>query len=266
MEFPMMTNVGSFKYPYWIHVIHTHELAHTYFPNYVGTNEKKYAWIDEGFAAFLTLDFLKLKNLEYYTPTAVMVYEEFAGSEWDCPLLVPSYLKSGESLSTPSYNKSLIAFNILKDLVGSQKFYQIIENFILEWAGKHPISFDLFFFIENQYGEKLDWFWIPWFQNVGYPDLKINSVQNKNGLLNIEIERIGDLPLPINLIFRYGDGTKESFTAKADIWKYGKVKHVLQCKVKEDAPLEMIELNPHYIPDSNRDDNTFSFLTSENDK
>jgi aminopeptidase N len=259
MEFPMMTNVGSFKYPYDIYVINTHELAHTYFPNYVGTNEKKYAWIDEGFAAFLTLDFLKQKKLEYYTQIAVMVYENFAGSEWDCPLLIPSYLKSGESLSIPSYYKSLIAFNILKDLFGDKTFYQYIENFILEWKGKHPTPYDFFFYIENQYGKDLDWFWISWFQGIGYPDLKIKEVDLNDNTLQVQVERIGNLPVPVNLILTYEDGNVQEVSHKVDIWKEGKKIYTLNCDLKKDIPLVSIELNQTYLPDSNRIDNAMEF-------
>jgi hypothetical protein len=256
MEFPMMANIGSFNYPYMIYMINTHELAHSYFPFFVGTNEKKYAWMDEGLAALLTLDFLQQKNLEYYTPTAVMVYEKFAGSEWDIPLLVPSYLKSGESLSTPSYYKSLIAFNILKDLFGRQMFYQFIEKFILDWREKHPTPYDLFYSIQNQYGEDLDWFWIPWFQSTGYPDLKIISVQLNDTSLNIEIKRVGNLPVPIDLFLKYEDGLTDVFSTKVDVWKDDKKNHVVICKLKENVKLKSIELNTNYIPDSNRTGNT----------
>jgi hypothetical protein len=256
MEFPMMANIGSFSYPYMIYMLNTHELAHSYFPFFVGSNEKKYAWMDEGLAALLTLDFLKQKQLEYYSPTAVMVYEKFAGSEWDCPLLIPSYLKNGESLSIPSYYKSLIAFNTLKDLIGSDRFYQILEKFMIVWKGKHPTPYDMFYFVENQFGENLDWFWIPWFQQTGYPDLSISSFQLNNNSLDIEIVRVGILPVPINLFFKYDDGTSESFSVKVDVWKDDKKKHMLRCKMKEDVVLKSIDLNPYYIPDSNRTDNT----------
>ena len=78
MEFPMMANIGSFDSFFMTNLLISHEIAHSYFPMYVGVDEKKYAWMDEGFASLLSDDYLKNKNMDYYTGMASNVYENFA--------------------------------------------------------------------------------------------------------------------------------------------------------------------------------------------
>jgi len=258
MEYPMIANNGSWISPFMTYRINTHETAHTYFPILVGTSEKKYSWIDEGIGDLLSSEYLKNKwNVNYITEIAVQVYENFAGSEWDCPLITPSYLLNGESLSIPSYYKSFLFFEILKDLFGAQKFYKILESFMTTWKGKHPTPYDLMNFIEYESSTELSWFFEPWIFNSGYPDLKIKSVKLTDNFVVIEVERMGTLPVPINLLIKYSDDQIDTFNAKVDVWMQGDRIYEIKHEIDSKKVMQSVKLNPTTIPDSNRRDNTY---------
>ncbi len=258
MEFPMMVNDSS--EPELMGTVHltSHEISHTYFPFYMGINERKYAWMDEGWATMLPCDF-QTANAPGYDPRArnAISFSEFAGNEQDVPPMVLSYELRGPSYRTASYRRPGAAYEFLRQLLGDDLFKKSLHEYMSRWNGKHPIPYDFFFTFNSASGQNLDWYFKPWFFENKYPDLTLSATISGVGV-EINVFNKGGLPVPVKIKFYYEDGTSEFVYEKnADEWKNGNttVKAVLQMKKK----IKKVELGTAQIPDVNLKDNTVEF-------
>ncbi|MCX6169586.1 MAG: M1 family metallopeptidase [Ignavibacteriales bacterium] len=258
MEFPMMVNDSS--EPELQGTVHltSHEISHTYFPFYMGINERKYAWMDEGWATMLPCDF-QTTNAPGYDPRArnAISFSEFAGNEQDVPPMVLSYELRGASYRTASYRRPGAAYEFLRQLLGDDLFKKALHEYMNSWNGKHPIPFDFFFTFNSASGQNLDWYFNPWFFENKYPDLVLSAKVSGDGVI-VNIANKGGLPVPVKLKFYYDDGTSEFvYEKKADVWKNGNasVTTLIQAKKK----VKKVELGTTQIPDVNTKDNTVEF-------
>ncbi len=251
-EYPMMANNGSMKGRFMITMLNAHELAHSYLPFTVGFSGNKYVWINEGLTSLFTLDFLKHRQLDYLSKISTNVYEKFAGTEWDLPLVTPSYLLSGESLSIPAYYKSMLMFEYFKNMIGDEEFYSILELFLIEWKGKHPTPYDLLNFFNFRLNENFMWFWKPWIFEPGVPDLAIDKIIKNDDIVTIRIIKLGSLPVPVHLNINFADGLNKEIKKDVSIWKSGKSEFLINHDLNNDVKIKSIELNTTAIPDVNR--------------
>jgi len=256
MEYPMMANDGSrFSRSSTVNVT-SHEISHTYFPFYVGTNERKYGWMDEGLAQILPLniqDSLAENNNQRFSNVFNYLLE--AGNEMEMPMMTPSNLLDYPTLGTASYFRPAVAFILLRDILGDEVFESTLREFIYRWNGKHPIPYDFFFTFNNVTGEDLDWFWNPWFFERGYPDLSIKDVKTSGNKVEVIIEKIGLLPIPIELRFITDNLTEIVIYKDASIWKNGESQITIEKNV--DQKIELVEIGSSIIPDVNKKNNTF---------
>lgn len=256
MEFPMIINDGSSSTLSGTVYLTSHEAAHSYFPFYMGINEKKYAWMDEGMAVMLPIKFQsRVKNSDPVSTNASS-YAAFSGREMEMPLIIPSILLKGSSYRVASYQRPGIAYYYLQDFLGRDIFREALQEYMRRWNGKHPIPYDFFNSFNDYLDEDLSWYWNPWFFEFGFPDLAIKSYNQKNNSLEIEIEKKGNLPVPIKLtLLKDGESVKEIYNA-ADVWKSGSK----TAKIKLDNPGEFdkIVLGDTQIPDVNKKDNEVS--------
>lgn len=259
MEFPMMVNNGSTPNYSAALGLAAHEIAHTYFPFYMGINEKRFAWMDEGFAVMLPYD-LQERYSEDIGPRTrnARAYENFAGNEEDMPPIVPSYLLKGQSYRVASYARSGIAYDILKDLLGKDKFIKVMKEYVRLWNGKHPLPNDFFFTFNKYAGENLDWFFIPWFFERAVPDIDIDNVKSSKKELSFDIVKVGELPVPVLIKITFEDQSTKEIYETAKVWKDGKTK--LTYRIKIDKKPISIELNSINIPDANRMKNEYYFV------
>jgi aminopeptidase N len=256
MEYPMMVN----DYAAATHVrtvgVTTHEIAHTYFPFYMGINERKYAWMDEGWASALPVDLQnELAPAEDQRIKLDSIYKHFAGSEMDMPVMVPSTLLKGASYGVASYTRPSEAYLFLRDMLGDEFFLKALHEYIYRWNGKHPLPYDFFFTFNEASGQNLDWFWKPWFFESGYPDLKIYSVNQSNNKIVVTIEKIGNIPVPVELKIIYSDGSHDSTYTSAIVWKDGADKAVFD--FNSNKKISRVELGSSRIPDTFPEDNVY---------
>ena len=254
MEFPMMVNNTS--QPELQGTVHltSHEISHTYFPFFMGINERKYAWMDEGWATMLPFDF-QTTNAPGYDPRTrnAKSFSEFAGNEQDIPPIVLSYDLRGASYRTASYRRSGAAYEFLRQMLGDDLFKKCLHEYMNRWNGKHPIPYDFFFTFSKAAGQNLDWYFRPWFFENKYPDLFLVAKIDDNGV-TVNIVNKGGLPLPIKIKFYYADGTDEFVYEKnADQWSKGifAITEFIQSKKK----ITKIEDGTSQIPDVNLTDN-----------
>jgi len=254
MEFPMMINDGSPDVWENTVALTAHELAHQYFPFYVGTNEKKYAFMDEGWAVMLPYKYMeKLAGINSRLISTVGNYEYLAGTDDDIPMMIPSLSLPYNSYRNSAYDKSSIAYEILRDMIGDELFLQALQEYISRWKGKHPTPYDFYFTFNEVTGKKLNWFWIPWFFETGYPDLSIDKVVTNDGEVEITIRKVGNVPTPVKFKVFYENETSEEYYFSADVWKEGT--DLFSIEIKLTDILKEIQLGSLTIPDSDRENN-----------
>ncbi len=261
MEYPMMVNDGSTSK--WASTVHltSHEITHTYFPFYMGTNERKYAWMDEGWAQMLPL-VLQNRLAPDYDPVSrtCKYYEIAAGGEMEVPMMTPSIIIGGNvfrpTYRNASYNRPAMAYEYLQDLLGKNVFKKAIQEYIRRWHGKHPLPYDFFFTFDNVSGEDLSWYWKPWFFESGYPDLAIEKVEPTETGLSVVIKKWGNIPIPAKVKITYTDGAQDSLYQTAKIWKNGnRTFRFLFGNGKKE--IDKVELGNSKIPDVNDDNNVW---------
>ncbi|NJD21798.1 MAG: M1 family metallopeptidase [Melioribacter sp.] len=258
MEFPMMVNDSSVPELQGTVHLTSHEISHTYFPFFMGINERKYAWMDEGWATMLPFDF-QTANAPGYDPRTrnAQGLSEFAGNEQDIPPMVLSYELRGASYRTASYRRPGAAYEFLRQTLGEDLFKKCLHEYMNNWNSKHPVPFDFFFSFNNTAGQNLNWFFKPWFFETKYPDLSLSADKRKDGV-SISISNKGGLPVPIKIKFYYDDGTDAVVYDKtSDEWKTGNVGITTVIPSKKNVI--KAELGNTQIPDVNRNDNVVEF-------
>jgi len=256
MEYPMIINDNDGSLAEAIFLT-SHEIAHTYFPFLVGTNQRRHGWLDEGLVTMLGMDVhskrdSSLNLRESYTE----FYPVIAGSQIDIPQMVNSIDISNNIFQIHEYLRPSLAFWTLRDIMGIEMFQKCIVEFIKRWEGKHPTPWDFFFTCNNVTGEDYSWFFEPWFNRYGYTDLSIQSVKFANEFIDIALENTGGMPFPSKLIISFDDGSSEEHILGGKQWCLSK-NFNLSIPTKKQP--EKIYLDTSGYPDCNEKNNLFEF-------
>jgi hypothetical protein len=256
MEFPMMINDGSFPTLGRTLGVTTHEVAHMYFPFYMGINERKYAYMDEGWADILPFDF-QVRMVEDYDQRSfhILGYQLNAGTENDIPMAAPSNRLRGKAYTISAYSRPGAAYDILRDMLGDELFLKALHSFIGRWNGKHPIPYDFFYTFNEETEQNLNWYWKPWFFEFGYPDLSIDKVVQEVEQLIVTVKKEGNIPIPVKLTIYYDDNTITEKYYDASIWEDGNNEIIVN--EKNEKGIQQIILGDSHIPDVNSNNNTY---------
>lgn len=225
MEYPMMVNDNSQKSPVFARFVVEHEIAHTYFPFYMGINETRFGFMDEGWAT--ALEYLIGIN-DLGEERATMFFKMFRVNRWindksmeqDIPIITPSNILSGPALGNNEYGKAALGYLALKDLLGDQGFKTALQGYMKRWHGKHPIPWDFFYSINDISGQNLNWFWDSWYFSHNYIDLAVKKVSFQKDKATITIENIGGMPAPVNIIVTMEDGSQKVFHQTPKVWAH----------------------------------------------
>ncbi len=256
METPMMADDGAPKNRSRTIGLISHEITHTYFPFIMGTNEEKYAWMDEGWATFFPTEVIAKFAPDYdYWASRVRAYENAAGNETELPPIIPSYSNRGRFARTAFYNRPACAYRELEELLGRKLFKKALLEYMKRWHGKHPIAWDFFFTINDAVGKDLSWFWKPWFFEQGYPDLAVKDVSAGNGKVTATILKKGNIPTRVKVTFVFADGSKRVKSLKADVWANGASE--VKVSLNASKKVKKVVVGDKHIPDSVRSNNTF---------
>ncbi|WP_295674475.1 M1 family metallopeptidase [uncultured Mucilaginibacter sp.] len=221
MEYPMMVNDNPETKAEDGIELTDHEIFHTMFPFYMGVNETKYAWMDEGWATIGEWLISPMIDPKVTDTFAIEGYENNAGTESDPPIITLSTLLEGVAYETNSYPKPGLGYLYLKDMLGDEVFTKALHHYISVWHSKHPMPYDFFNCINEGAGENLNWFWKSWFFDNGVPDLAIGNVQITDSHYTVTINNIGKKPVPVDLTATYTDGSTYHMHQSIACWKDG---------------------------------------------
>lgn len=254
MEYPMITNVGA-ESDYGMTVYaNSHEIAHAYFPFYIGTNETKNGWIDEGLTVYLpeklqsdlepTLD-IKVHNTK--------AFSAYSGMEDEPALITPTFYLDPKVYFYLNYAKTEQAIRMLEIELGRETFKKCLLQFMERWKYKHPTPYDYFNTFNDVSGRNLDWFWLAWYyRQGGIPDLSIKSATTKNGKINVIIENKGTLPMPVFISLYDNEMLITTIFRPAILWKEH---NKISISVKDPGRITRIILGNNLIADANNTDN-----------
>jgi len=256
MEYPMMVNDRSVPERMYMVSLTSHEIFHTYFPFYMGINEIKYAWMDEGWATFG--DFFITNHLHTEEPLRLFGVEQWEtdiGGWNDLPIMAGSGQARHPAYFHASYPKPAFFYLMLRDMWGEERFRDVIREYIERWNGKHPTPWDFFNTLEDVSGEDLGWLIRPWFEEYGAPDLAIGAVDREEDTYRIEIVRVGRNPVPIEITVEFEDGTSEVLNESVSAWKDGVGTHTVSVPARGE--IRSIVLGNWNTPDANPADNRY---------
>ncbi len=261
MEYPMMVNDTAIPDNFAdSRQTVDHEIAHTYFPFMMGTNESRYAFMDEGWVT--AFEYLigeaengKEFNDKMYTDFRVKRYINDPSTEQDQPLISMSSQLSGMGYGSNAYIKPAFAYLALKDMLGDDVFKKMLHHYMTTWAGKHPTPWDFFYSFNTGSGQDLNWYWNNWFFSNNYIDLKVNSAIQSNENLEMIIHNVGGFAIPFEAEITLEDGTilKKDFTP--DVWKNG---NFYKAQIEVSQKVKSVKIDGGIFMDYTPNDNLYN--------
>ena len=231
MEFPMMTLIGDYNQAgdSALYNVVAHELAHMWSPMILSSNERRYAWFDEGTTSFnennARTEFFPGSN-----PYAGEMggYLQVVRAEMEGPIMRWSdFHYPGPQYGTASYSKPATVLHALRGVLGEETFNRAWKEYYDRWAFKHPYPWDMFNTIEDVAGRDLDWFWRAWYYESvedgrWFLDQAIEDVTRADdGAATIEVRDLGWVPMPVHLTITRAGGETLTRTVPVDRWLAG---------------------------------------------
>jgi hypothetical protein len=195
-----------------------HELGHSWFQHILGFNESKHPWMDEGFTSYiedLAMNEISVKKAENPFESSYKTYVKLVESGKEQPLSTHGdRYDENRSYSIASYVKGELFLSQLEYIIGTENTRKTLKRFYNEFKFKHPTPNDIKRTAERVSGANLDWYLTDWTQTLNTIDYGIKNVESATDDVQrtaISLERIGRIPMPIDILVEYTDGTKESF-------------------------------------------------------
>lgn len=255
MEYPMMVNDNPvMNRPFAIELT-DHEIFHTMFPFYMGTNETKYAWMDEGWASIGEWIISPMIDSTIKDGYGMDAYSRVGGKEADLPIMNLSTELTGISYFLNSYPKPALGYLYAKDMLGDNAFFQGLHYYISHWNGKHPMPLDFFNSMNAGSGKNLNWFWKRWFYDNGYPDLSISSATNTGDNYQVTIDNLGGKPMPVDLTIYYQDNSEQKIHRDVSCWEQNNKS--IKLNFTSSKKVSRLSLGSLYVPDVDKKNNEY---------
>jgi hypothetical protein len=272
MEYPSITFDSKEAKGSDLHALIAHEIGHTWFPMIVGTDERRNAWMDEGFNTFI--DVYEADNFNHgeFAPKRDPEYAPGHGNpadeivkvltDPDAPALLTRADDIREKYRHPvTYFKSAYGLVLLREqIIGPERFDPAFRKYIQTWAYKHPGPADFFRFMESETGEDLGWFWRGWYEYNWKLDLAVQNVAAVDGDWHkgalVTVANLDKLVMPATLEVVYADGSKQDIRVPVETWMEHRTYDI---RVDGDKAVKSATIDPnHVIPDVDRSNNTFT--------
>lgn len=226
MEYAMLTLITGERNFGSLVGVTSHELAHAWFQHLLATNESRHEWMDEGFTSYIsTLAMNKVMNenkerpfegnYRNYSRLALSGYEEPLSTHADRYSLNYAY-------GVSAYTKGSIFLSQLGYLIGEENLQKTLKRFYDEWKFKHPTPNDFTRVAEKASGAQLGWYLMDWMSTTNTIDYAIKDVATGEGATTITLERIGNMPMPVELQVTYTDGAVENIYIPLQMMRWNK--------------------------------------------
>ena len=288
MEYPMCTLItaeGSLK---GLISVTVHESIHSWFQGILGTNESKYEWMDEGFCSYAqyeVLNYLYDKNVLNPLLRQYKSYYRLANSEFQEPLSTHSdFYNLNYVYGVNAYSKGSVFLNQLGYIIGSEKLKSGMKKYFNQWKFKHPTPTDFKKVMEYESNLELDWYFEQFIETVNTVDYSIFSVTEIDNKTKILIQRIGRVPMPLdisvtsskskitwyNIPLRIMRGSKEKDIIGENFkvispwpWVYNFYEFIIDLPLEEVQKIE-IDASTR-MADINRSNNSWNGKTNESE-
>jgi len=268
MEYPGIVFDGiedKGKTLFWITA---HEIGHDWFPMIVGSNERRNAWMDEGFNTFIDIGESDAFGGGVYGPKRDGEYS--AGGEPSdmilnvlkdpsAPIILNRADAFPEKLTHPvSYFKAAYGMVLLREqILGPERFDWAFRKYIRDWAYKHPSPSDFFREMESEGGEDLSFFWRGWYMNNWQLDLAVKSARYVDGDPRkgaiITLANRGQLVLPAVVQITFADSSTRRVSLPVETWMHASE---LALDLDSTERIVSVTIDPeHVLPDSDRGNN-----------
>ena len=279
MEYAMLTLItGNRKFGSLVGVT-AHEMAHSWFQHVLATNETKHEWMDEGFTSFIsTLGTNKVLKAEKDFPHegSYNGYFRLAKSGVEQPQSTnANRYHYNFAYESTAYSKGAVFLGQLGYIIGRDNLYKTLQAYYNEFKFKHPVPNDIRRIAERVSGIQLRWYLTDWTQTTNTIDYGITSVEAKENATRISLERKGLMPMPLDVLIQYKDGTQEvhyipitlmrgekenpyglSWSVKKD-WSWANPNYSFSINRSQEE-IELITIDPtYYMADINRENNTY---------
>jgi hypothetical protein len=258
MEYPMLTftpNSPTREDQQWVIA---HEFGHEWFPMVVGSNERLYPWMDEGFNTFIDL----ANAAKYFAGTPygdtievhpLHLYAEHAKPGNEQPLIEKPV--EVRDLFWGGYQKPALMMQMLRyEVLGKDRFDAAFREYIRTWAFRHPTPSDFFRLMRDQSGMELDWFWRDWIFTTARLDQAVDSTsRGTDGITTVYLHNRGTMVMPAELLLTFEDGTMSTVKLPVEMWNLG---DRFTYRVMGSKLVRAIEIDPrHALPDIDRANN-----------
>ena len=257
MEYPMMTFDPTGPVRTDLQWVVAHELGHQWTPMIVGSNERLYPWMDEGFNTFIDLQ--NAANYFRGTPYGdtievhpLHLYNEHALTGTEQPLITrPVEVRD---LFWTGYQKPALMMRTLREhVLGRVRFDDAFRAYLAAWAFKHPTPGDFFRMMRSRTGVDLDWYWRDWVYTTNRPDQGVEAIVNGDSGARVVLVNKGEMQLPVFLRVTYADRTTESVTLPVDLWNQGPR---FTWRARNGKRVVKAEVDPQgLLPDADRSNN-----------
>jgi len=273
MEYPGIVFDGITDKGKELYLVTAHEIGHNWFPMIVGSNERRYAFMDEGFNTFIDIyahdafnngEFGKKRDSEY-APGGGNPADEIIPTILDpeAPAIMTAADAVPEKYRHPiEYFKPAFGLVLLREQVlGNDRFDYAFRNYIHKWAFKHPQPDDFFRSMDNGAGEDLSWFWKGWFYNNLALDLELVGAEYekndpKQGL-KVTVMNLEAMAMPFTVEVTMKDGSKQRIQVPIEAWLQNKI---ITFTVPTTQEVSRVVIDPdNALPDINRGNNGFVF-------
>ena len=261
MEYPGVVFDGIDDKDAFLFWVTAHEIGHDWFPMIVGSNERRHAFMDEGFNTFIDIQ----ESVDYaggkYAPKRDSEYS--AGGEPPDTILkvldnpdAPTVMALADAypfqLGHPvSYFKGAYGMVLLREqILGPERFDWAFRKYIRDWAYKHPSPSDFFRAMESEGGEDLSWFWRGWYLENWKYDVAVDKIDGST----VTLSNRGQLVLPTTVEVTFKDGSKERQKLPVETWLS---KGTYAWTLDNKSPIASVTVDPdHVLPDDDRTNNS----------
>ncbi|MBA3319734.1 MAG: M1 family metallopeptidase [Gemmatimonadales bacterium] len=265
MEYPMIVFCNR-PTPETLYSVTDHEFGHTWFPMVVGSNERRYPWMDEGFNEFINYyNWTKRFGLPPEHRGSIRDYLAMATSRQERPVMTFADQLPAMFVGPAAYDKPALALRLLREVVvGPERFDPAFKEYFRRWAYKHPTPADFFRTIEDGVGEDLSWFWRSWLYTTAQLDQAVDSIALADSAgveSRIFLRNAGGIPMPVDLELLLDDGSRQRLKLPVEIW-FGGDRYTAIVAGPKKVNAAAVDPESRY-PDVRRENNRWSAGTSQ---